>query len=42
MLETITPRIPICLQRSPYIFGRNKQRLQNSLRLTETQMIAEE
>jgi tetratricopeptide (TPR) repeat protein len=42
IFETITPRIPICLQRSPYIFGRNKQRLQNSLRLTETQMIAEE
>jgi tetratricopeptide (TPR) repeat protein len=42
IFETITPRIPICLQRSPHIFGRNKQHLQNSLRLTERQMIAEE
>jgi tetratricopeptide (TPR) repeat protein len=38
IFETITPRIPICLQRSPFIFGRNKQRLQNSIRITEQKL----
>jgi tetratricopeptide (TPR) repeat protein len=39
IFETITPRIPICLQRSPSIFGRNTQRLQNSLHITEKQIV---
>jgi tetratricopeptide (TPR) repeat protein len=36
----ITPKIPICLQRSPSIFGRNLKRLQNSIRITEQNLIA--
>ncbi|CAM4832689.1 unnamed protein product [Rotaria magnacalcarata] len=36
----ITPKIPICLQRSPSIFGRNLRRLQNSIRITEKNLIA--
>ncbi|CAF1312256.1 unnamed protein product [Rotaria sordida] len=40
IFETITPRIPICLQRSPSIFGRNIKRLQNSIRITEQALVA--
>ncbi|CAF5157129.1 unnamed protein product, partial [Rotaria magnacalcarata] len=36
----VTPKIPICLQRSPSIFGRNLRRLQNSIRITEKNLIA--
>ncbi|CAF3395113.1 unnamed protein product [Rotaria sp. Silwood2] len=39
IFETITPRIPICLQRSPSIFGRNIKRLQNSIRITERKLV---
>jgi tetratricopeptide (TPR) repeat protein len=41
IFETITPRIPICLQRSPVIFGRNTQRLQNSIRVIEQKIVAD-
>ncbi|CAF0977936.1 unnamed protein product [Adineta steineri] len=37
--EQKIPNIPICLQRSPHIFGRNKQRLQNSILITEEQTL---
>ncbi|CAF1022696.1 unnamed protein product [Didymodactylos carnosus] len=40
IFETITPRIPICLQRSPAIFGRMKQRLQNSIQIIERLLVA--
>jgi len=42
IFETITPKIPICLQRSPFIFGRNQQRLQNSIRITEQSLSGSE
>lgn len=39
IFETITPRIPMCLQRSPAIFGRNIQRLQHFIQITQQKLL---